>query len=154
MLISTASCHLYISSNFSISLRNLIIFTTSQSIPSSVLMSPWIFYFFLLSLLILLIMRHCYCGLYLITDNSQATLSALLHHKNSHKILCNFKFCLSSAHFGYLIGQCSSISGHLGWYFSRKCLIIFSAVCIVHFYILIAHKSIFCVLFSLILYCL
>ena len=39
----------YISSNISVSLRNLIIFSTSQFFPSSVPMSPWILYFFLLS---------------------------------------------------------------------------------------------------------
>ena len=33
-----------------ISIRNLIIFSTSESFPSSVLMSPWILCFFLLSL--------------------------------------------------------------------------------------------------------
>ena len=40
----------YISSNITVSLRNLIIFSTSQFFPSSVHMLPWILYFFLLSL--------------------------------------------------------------------------------------------------------
>ena len=44
------SCHLIISSNILISLRKLMIFSTSQSIPSSVLMSPGILCFFLLFL--------------------------------------------------------------------------------------------------------
>ena len=50
MLTSSTSCHHYISSNIPISLRNFIIFSTSQSFLSSVLISPWIFCFFLLFL--------------------------------------------------------------------------------------------------------
>ena len=42
--------YIYISSNISVSLKNLIIFSTSQLFPSSVLMSPWILYFLLLFL--------------------------------------------------------------------------------------------------------
>ena len=38
------------SSYISVSIRNLIIFSTSQFFPSSVPMSPWILYFFLMSL--------------------------------------------------------------------------------------------------------
>ena len=40
----------YISSNISVFLRNLNIFYTSQFFPSSAHMSPWILYYFLLSL--------------------------------------------------------------------------------------------------------
>ena len=48
--ISSAPCHLYISPNIPVSLKNHIIFFTSQSFPSIVLMSTWIFCFLLLSL--------------------------------------------------------------------------------------------------------
>ena len=40
----------YISSCISVSFRNLITFTTLKLFPSSVSMSPWILYFFLLSI--------------------------------------------------------------------------------------------------------
>ena len=53
MLILSAIPHFfsfYISSNISVSLRNLIIFSTSQLFSSSNIMSHWILHFFLLSL--------------------------------------------------------------------------------------------------------
>ena len=51
VLISLKFCfHLYISSNIPISLRDLIIFSTSQFFNCSVLMFPLMLYFFLLSL--------------------------------------------------------------------------------------------------------
>ena len=40
----------YISSKISVFLRNFIIFSTSQSLPSSIYILLWILYFFLLSL--------------------------------------------------------------------------------------------------------
>ena len=49
-LVSRPSHQVYISSNIPIPLRNLIIISTSQSFSSSVLMSPKILCFFLLSL--------------------------------------------------------------------------------------------------------
>ena len=48
--------------NIPISLKNFIIFSTSQSFPSSVLMSPWILYLFLLFLhwgAVLQVMFYC-----------------------------------------------------------------------------------------------
>ena len=48
--LSLISFSFYISSNISVTLRNLIIFFTSQRFPSYVIMLPWILYFFLLSL--------------------------------------------------------------------------------------------------------
>ena len=50
LLISSAIHPFYISSNIPIFLRNLIIFSTSQSFPSSVFMWSWILHSFLLSL--------------------------------------------------------------------------------------------------------
>ena len=63
MLILSANLNFfsfYISSNIFVSLKNLIIFSTSQLFSSSVLMSPWILYFFLLALYWRQFCRQCF----------------------------------------------------------------------------------------------